>query len=286
MAMAAAKKRTLLVTGADGQLGRSIRDISSKYSFKFIFTDVDELDITNREAVEQIIEREQPYWVVNCAAYTDVDGAESDRDRAELLNASAVEILSSSAKKFGSGIIHISTDYVFGGDNPMPRCEDDLSEPRSVYGSTKLAGEKAAIDNPKHIVLRTSWLYSKYGKNFVKTMRRLGAERDSVSVVSDQWGSPTSADDLAKAVLTVASTDKYGLYHYSNEGVASWAIFAEQIMELSGLSCKVEHITTDQYPTVAQRPEFSIMSKAKFTKTFKVLIPEWESSLEELIHRM
>lgn len=284
--MAIGEKRTLLVTGADGQLGRSIRDISSKYNFKFIFTDLDELDITDRAAVEQMIEREQPYWVVNCAAYTDVDGAEGDRERAELINSSAVEILASSAEKFGAGIIHISTDYVFAGDDPMPRVEDDLAEPKSIYGATKLEGEMAATKNPKHIILRTSWLYSKYGKNFVKTMRRLGAERSSISVVSDQWGSPTSADDLAKAVLKVASTDKYGLYHYSNEGVASWALFAEQIMELSGLSCNVEHITTDQYPTAAKRPEFSIMSKSKFTKTFKVLIPEWEASLEELIHRL
>lgn len=278
--------RTILVTGANGQLGNCLREIAPTTTHRFIFTDVTELDITSRDAVRAMFDRERPDWVVNCAAYTAVDKAESQPDLALLLNATAVEILATEAQKIGAAIVHVSTDYVFKGDNPEPRKETDPTEPQSVYGATKLDGEKAAALNPRHIILRTSWLYSIYGNNFVKTMRRLGTEKDEISVVADQWGSPTSAHDLARAIVTTIDKPEYGIYHFSNEGITNWAIFAEEIMTLSGLNCKVNHITTAQYPTAAKRPEFSIMAKAKFSSTFNVVIPEWEISLEDVVQKL
>lgn len=278
--------RTILVTGANGQLGNCLREIAPTTTHRFIFTDVTELDITSRDAVRAMFDRERPDWVVNCAAYTAVDKAESQPDLALLLNATAVEILATEAQRIGAAIVHVSTDYVFKGDNPEPRKETDPTEPQSVYGTTKLDGEKAAALNPRHIILRTSWLYSIYGNNFVKTMRRLGTEKDEISVVADQWGSPTSAHDLARAIVTTIDKPEYGIYHFSNEGITNWAIFAEEIMTLSGLSCKVNHITTAQYPTAAKRPEFSIMAKAKFSSTFNVVIPEWEISLEDVVQKL
>lgn len=282
----AAKRHTILVTGASGQLGSCLKELESIFNHKFIFTDVAELDITSQDAVRQMMEREQPTWVVNCAAYTAVDRAESDQDMARLLNARAVEILAEESKRVGAGIVHISTDYVFRGDNPQPLSEEEIPDPQSIYGITKLEGERAAATNPKHVIIRTSWLYSIYGANFVKTMRRLGSEREEIGVVADQWGSPTSAHDLAKAIMMVIPKTKYGTYHFSNEGVTSWALFAEEIMKFSGLSCKVNHIATEEYPTPAKRPAFSIMSKDKFSKTFNTIIPEWELSLEDVIARL
>lgn len=278
--------RTILVTGANGQLGNCLREIAPTTTHRFIFTDVTELDITSRDAVRAMFDRERPDWVVNCAAYTAVDKAESQPDLALLLNATAVEILATESQKIGAAIVHVSTDYVFKGDDPEPRKETDPTEPQSVYGTTKLDGEKAAALNPRHIILRTSWLYSIYGNNFVKTMRRLGAEKSEISVVADQWGSPTSAHDLARAIITTIDKPEYGIYHFSNEGITNWAIFAEEIMTQSGLDCKVNHITTDQYPTAAKRPEFSIMAKDKFSSVFNVVIPEWEISLEDVIQKL
>lgn len=280
------KRLTLLVTGGNGQLGNCLRELEPTVPHKFIFTDVAELDITNGEAVRGVFERERPDFVINCAAYTAVDKAESDKDFAKLLNATAVQILADEAQKVGAGIVHISTDYVFKGDNPEPRKEDDATEPISVYGITKLDGEKFAAKNPKHIIIRTSWLYSIYGNNFVKTMRRLGVEKSEIGVVSDQWGSPTSAHDLAKAILVAVEKPVYGTYHFSNEGVTNWAVFAEEIMTLSGLNCMVNHITTANYPTPAARPAYSLMSKAKFSIAFGVNIPEWEISLEEVVEKL
>lgn len=278
-----AKKLTILVTGANGQLGNCLREIAPTLPHKFIFTDVAELDITSSDAVRTFLEKERPDWVVNCAAYTAVDKAESDADLAKLLNATAVSIIADETQKIGAGIVQISTDYVFKGDAAEPRKEDNPTEPQSVYGKTKLEGEKFAEQNPKHIIIRTSWLYSVYGNNFVKTMRRLGAEKNEINVVSDQWGSPTSALDLAKAIIVALEKPVYGLYHFSNEGVTNWAIFAEEIMKMSGLNCKVKHITTAEYPTPATRPQYSIMSKDKFRTTYQIEIPEWEISLEQTI---
>lgn len=281
-----ANKLVILVTGANGQLGSCMRELAPTVPHKFIFTDVAQLDITNAEAVRTLMESEHPDFVINCAAYTAVDKAESEKEVAFLLNATAVQILADEAQKIGAGIVHISTDYVFKGDDPEPRKEDDATEPISIYGITKLAGEKFASNNPKHIIIRTSWLYSIYGNNFVKTMRRLGAQKTEIGVVSDQWGSPTSAHDLAKAILVAIEQPQYGIYHFSDEGVTNWAIFAEKIMELSGLECVVNHITTADYPTPAARPMYSLMSKAKFSKTFGTDIPEWEASLEEVIDKL
>lgn len=280
------KKLTILVTGANGQLGKCIQDIASSETHKFIFTDLAELDITNRESVSKILESTKPDWVVNCAAYTAVDKAEDEQELAMLLNATAVSILADESQKIGAGVVQISTDYVFKGDDPSPRKEDDSTDPISVYGKTKLKGEEYAKLNPKHIIIRTSWLYSIHGNNFVKTMRRLGSEKSEINVVSDQWGSPTSAHDLAKAILVAVENPSYGIYHFSNEGATNWAIFAEEIMHLSELKCKVNHITTAEYPTKAQRPEYSLMSKKKFADTFDVKIPEWEASLEEVINKL
>lgn len=281
-----ATNKTILVTGANGQLGNCLRELAVGSSHKFIFTDVADLDITSVDAVRTLMERERPDWVVNCAAYTAVDKAESEPDLALLLNATAVGILADEAAHIEAGIVHVSTDYVFKGDNPEPRIETDATEPQSVYGVTKLEGEVQAAKNPKHIIIRTSWLYSVYGNNFVKTMRRLGVEKAEIGVVTDQWGSPTSAHDLAKAILVAIEKPEYGVYHFSNEGITNWAIFAEQIMELSDLKCKVNHITTSEYPTPAKRPEYSIMSKAKFCNTFNYVIPEWEAALEEVIEKI
>lgn len=284
--MASSKKLNLLITGANGQLGNSLREIAPTLPHKFIFTDIEELDITNPEAVESLIERERPDFVINCAAYTAVDKAESDMKMAELLNATAVKILASASAKHLAGLVHISTDYVFKGDDPTPRTESDETSPISAYGITKLKGEKFAALNPNHIIIRTSWLYSTYGNNFVKTMLRLGSEKSELGVVGDQWGSPTSAHDLAKAIIVAVEKPKTGIYHFSNEGATSWALFAEEIMMLGNRKCEINHITTQEYPTAAKRPEFSLMSKAKFAKEFKIKIPEWESSLEEVIAKL
>ncbi len=282
----AVNKLTLLVTGANGQLGNCLRELEPIVPHKFIFTDVAELDITNAEAVRHIMESAQPAYVINCAAYTAVDKAESDKDLAKLLNATAVQILADEAQKVGAGIVHVSTDYVLKGDNPEPQNEDAPTEPQSVYGITKLQGEKFAAANYKHIIIRTSWLYSIYGNNFVKTMRRLGAEKSEIGVVADQWGSPTSAHDLAKAILVAVEKPVYGVYNFANEGVTNWAIFAEEIMRMSGLDCSIKHITTEEYPTPAKRPQYSIMNKAKFANCYGVIIAEWEHSLENVIKQL
>lgn len=274
----------IVVTGGNGQLGSCLKEISDRYpTYKFVFTDVAELNITDAAAVKAFFESEKPQWVINAAAYTAVDKAETDAVAARLINATAVGILADAAAQVGAGIVHVSTDYVFDGTSDHPLTEDDKTNPQSVYGSTKLEGEKLAASNPHHIIFRTSWLYSIYGNNFVKTMRRLGAEKSEIGVVADQWGSPTSAHDLAEAIMMAIGRSIYGLFHYSNEGATSWALFAEQIMELSELQCTVKHLTTDEYPTAASRPHFSLMSKRKFTDTFAWSIPEWEDSLEKVI---
>lgn len=282
----------IIVTGANGQLGNCLRDLSNLFSqYEFIFTDVAELDITKRESVASFFELHKPKWIINAAAYTAVDKAEGDVDFARLLNATAVGILSQESKKVGAGFVHVSTDYVFDGIANVILTEEMPTKPQSVYGVTKLEGEAEAIKNEKHIILRTSWLYSAYGNNFVKTMRRLGGEKEQISVVADQWGTPTLADDLAMAIMTAIvksdeGADVYGIYHFSNEGSTCWADFAQQIMDLSNLKCEVIGITTKQYPTAAKRPAFSVMSKAKFSKTFGVVIPEWEESLGKLIAKL
>lgn len=276
----------VLVTGANGQLGRCLREISVNYSnFEFVFTDIHELDITSCDEVVKFVEELQPKWIINTAAFTAVDMAEQSEELALRLNSTAVGILAEASASVGAGLVHISTDYVFAGDNSEPLTEDEPVAPISVYGVTKLQGELQAQKNKKYIIFRTSWLYSIHGANFVKTMRRLGAERTELSVVADQWGSPTSAHDLAEAIMIAIQSPVYGIYHYSNEGEITWADFAQKIMEYSKLNCKVNRITTDQFPTLAKRPTYSLLSKEKFKKEFNATIPRWKDSLKREISR-
>ncbi len=280
----------IIITGSNGQLGRSIQELSSEYpELSFIYTDIEELDICDATLVDQFITREKPFAIVNCAAYTAVDKAEKEVVLAEKINHLAVVNLVSACKKTGTKLIHISTDYLFDGNKSSPYHEKDIVRPRSVYGITKLEGETAILRAEiKSIIIRTSWLYSSYGSNFVKTMLRLGRERDQLGVVSDQVGTPTYATDLARAVLDIlqGSTNNSkrfvtGIYHYSNEGVASWFDFTKAIFELSPeISCQVNPIDTLSYPTPATRPAYSVLNKSKIKTTFAIEIPYWRDSLK------
>lgn len=291
----------IVVTGANGQLGNELRDIDRNGGYVgryvFIFTDVAELDITDGVAVQAFMEAERPRWIVNTAAYTAVDKAESDAERAELLNAAAVRNLVSAAAAVGAGFVQVSTDYVFDGRMPedrRPLAENDPTGPRSVYGSTKLKGEEYALGYNRSLVVRTAWLYSTYGNNFVKTMLRLGAERTEVGVVADQWGTPTYAADLAAAIMRMiafcdghsARSDFFGLYHYTNEGIATWYDFACEVMRLGGRQCRAKALTTAEYPTPAERPAWSVLSKTKIREIFGLEIPDWKESLARCIRAL
>lgn len=289
--------KKIVVTGANGQLGNELRDIAASRAYAsvnggyaFVFTDVAELDITDAEAVGAFTEVEKPQWIVNAAAYTAVDKAEADPERAELLNATAVRNLVEAAEAVGAGFVQVSTDYVFDGRMPADRhalTEDDPVGPTSVYGMTKRKGEEFALSYPRSFVVRTAWLYSTYGNNFVKTMLRLGAERPELDVVADQWGTPTYAADLAGALMRMIGfcdanpgrKDVFGLYHYTNEGIATWCDFAREIMRLGGRKCEVRGITTAEFGAAAPRPEWSVLSKAKIRDTFGLDIPDWKESL-------
>lgn len=280
----------VIVTGANGQLGSEIRNISGLFpDMKFCFTDVAELDITNPEKVAELLADFQPEYLINCAAYTAVDKAETDIETATLLNATAVGILAGQSAKVGCKMIHISTDYVFDGRGPRPYCEDDRVDPQSAYGRTKLEGEVLCRKfNPESLIIRTSWLYSAFGNNFVKTMVRLGNEKTELGVIADQIGSPTNAADLAQAILTIISSVSKGekpfvpgLYHYSNEGVASWYDFTKAIFDIAGINCFVKPIATEDYPSPVQRPPYSIMNKSKIKLIFGLQIPHWRDSLTE-----
>lgn len=281
----------ILVTGANGQLGTELRNLAPLYAdCNIVFTDVAELDITDAVAVEAAVEENAVDLIINCAAYTAVDKAETDVERARVLNAEAPALLARAVAGRGGEIIHISTDYVFGGQACTPYTEDMPTAPCSVYGRTKLDGEKGVIAaNSRHVIVRTSWLYSPYGNNFVKTMLRLGRERDRLNVVFDQVGSPTYAADLAKALLIIATAaDKtYGVFHYSNEGVISWYDFTKAIHRLADItSCDVQPILSSQYPTPAARPAYSVFSKEKIKQTYGVSVPYWEDSLRLCLQRL
>lgn len=282
----------VLVTGANGQLGSEIKRRSiGLHGLEFLFTDVAELDLTDFEAVKSYCEQEQPSFIINCAAYTAVDVAETDAELAELINTKVPAYLGKIGKAIGAKVIHISTDYVFDGLACAPYSETDLVDPDSVYGKTKLNGEIALVkEDASSIIIRTSWLYSPFGKNFVKTMIRLGEDRDELKVVCDQVGTPTHAGDLAGAILTIleqtsASADawKPGIYHYSNEGVCSWYDFAKAIHELAGIGCKVYPISTEEYPTPAKRPAYSVLNKAKIKRNYGIEIPYWRDSLKACV---
>lgn len=276
----------ILVTGSDGQLGKSIQQRVSQYpGFSFKFTDIDQLDITDNEALKLHIEATSPNVIIHCAAYTAVDKAEKEEEKAFLINAKAVEHLAHISKEYKILLVHISTDFVFKGATKKPYIEEDLANPISVYGKSKLAGEEAILkSNANAIILRTSWLYSEYGHNFAKTILRLGAERPELKVVSDQIGTPTYAGDLADAILKIIGSNYnpngVQIFHYSNEGMASWYDFAKEIIEIKKLSCTVHPITTDEYPLPASRPAYSVMSKEKFKQVFHSEIPDWKESLK------
>ncbi len=285
----------ILVTGANGQLGSEIRNRSVRYSgFDFIFTDIDELDITDFAAVDNLCQREKPDFLINCAAYTAVDVAESDDELAELLNTKVPSYLGKIGKQHQCRVIHISTDYVFDGTNCLPYDEVDLVGPDSVYGKTKLNGEIALLkEDASAIIIRTSWLYSAFGNNFVKTMIRLGQERDELKVVYDQIGTPTYAGDLAETILTIISKTaadescwKAGIYHYTNEGVCSWYDFAKAIHEIYGISCNVHPVSTEEYPLPAKRPAYSVLSKSKIKRIFGIEIPYWRDSLKMCVNNL
>ena len=281
----------ILVTGSNGQLGSEIRELSSQYDYNFFFTDRTTLDISDKNAIQNFIDSNNINTIINCAAYTAVDKAQSDEVDADKINHLAVKSLAELAKAKNIKLIHISTDYVYDGTNFKPYIEEDITNPNGIYGATKLAGEIAMQNiNPKDsIIIRTSWVYSSYGANFVKTMLRLGKEKESLGVIYDQVGTPTYARDLAKAILDILpniENEKVKIYNYSNEGVLSWYDFAKEIMKMAKLDCKVNLIETKEYPTPAQRPHFSLLNKSKIKKEFNITIPYWKDSLDECLSIM
>jgi dTDP-4-dehydrorhamnose reductase len=287
--------KNILVTGAYGQLGNEVRLLSANYpQYNFMFTDVDSLDICDKAMLLDFVQGNDIRYIINCAAYTAVDKAEDEPELCEKINAKAVKNLGEVAEEVGAGIIHVSTDYVFNGKGFQPYTEDMPTNPCSVYGKTKLKGEKALLKAcEKAMVVRTAWLYSPFGNNFVKTMRKLGAEREQLNVIFDQIGTPTYAEDLAAALLVMMDQtidqehDKGGVYHYSNEGVCSWYDFTLKIHQLSGITtCQVKPIETKDYPTKAARPHYSVLNKAKIKATFGVEVPHWESSLQRCIDEL
>ena len=277
----------VLITGGDGQLGSELREEISNLSLKdsnFYFTDKDDLDITDESNLRNFVTTNKIDTIINCAAYTAVDKAEEDVEIANKINHLAVKYLAQVSKDKGIKLVHVSTDYVFDGTNHKPYVEDDITNPNSVYGETKLAAEKVMMEiNPENsVILRTSWVYSSYGANFVKTMLRLGEERDNLGVIFDQVGTPTYAKDLAKTILEIIpklDNKNVNLYHYSNEGVCSWYDFAQAIFELSAIQCQVNPIETKEYPTPAKRPHYSLLNKSKIKKDFNLTIPYWKQSL-------
>lgn len=278
---------TILVTGGNGQLGSCIQSISEQYpSFRFLFTDVDTLDICREEEVKEFVKENRVKYIINCAAYTAVDKAEDEEELSMRINRDAVSNLAEAAEEAGAKVIHVSTDYVFDGTAHIPYTETDPTCPVSVYGYTKLAGENIlqAVCT-QSVIVRTSWLYSEYGNNFLKTMLRLGKEKDTLNVIFDQVGTPTYAGDLAVALIQIileAEKGNFhaGIYHFSNEGVCSWYDFAVRIMCVGGLSCKVSPIETKEYPTRATRPHYSVLNKTKIKLDYGVSIPHWEESLQ------
>ena len=282
----------ILVTGSNGQLGNEIRALESDFAhFNFLYTDVAELDITNAADVNLYFTLNNPDVVINCAAYTAVDKAESDEETAFLVNALAPGILARAAADTSAFMVHISTDYVYDGKNFCPYVETDPVNPVSVYGKSKLAGELAVQQaGGKAIIIRTSWLYSAFGNNFIKTMMKYGRERDSLNVVFDQSGTPTYAHDLAKTILDILpmamTAEEIEIYHYSNEGVASWYDFAKAIHQIADINCQVNPIPTSDYPLPATRPFYSVLDKAKIKKDFLIEIPYWRDSVKDCIVRL
>ena len=288
-------KSVIFVTGSNGQLGSELKMLSHQYSeADFIFTSKEELPVNNEEAVRIFFKKYQPRYCINCAAYTAVDKAESEKELAFSVNAEAPGILAKACKENNTRLVHISTDYVFNGAATIPYKEDDPTDPKSVYGVSKLEGEKKIIQtNPDSIIIRTSWVYSEVGKNFVKTMLKLMKEKQEISVVNDQIGSPTYAADLAETIMKIISNCQlsianwiHGIYNYSNDGIISWYDFALAIKELTGSHCKIDPIPTSQYPTPAKRPAYSVLDKTKIQQTFGIKLKDWKASLAVCLQRI
>jgi len=281
---------TILVTGAGGQLGSEIGVLSKNYpQFDFVFVDKDEMPLDEPEKIGPFIAEVRPAWCISCGAYTAVDKAETEKDLAYTINADAAGAIAAACKAVGARLIHISTDYVFPGDSAIPLKEGDLTGPINVYGASKLKGEQLAQrDNPETVIIRTAWVYSEFGNNFVKTMIRLMKEKPSLTVIDDQIGSPTYAADLADVILHIVTASSFvpGVYHYSNEGRISWYEFALAIKEIIGSPCPVQPIPTSQYPTPAKRPHYSLLDKSRIKKTYGVVVPDWKESLKICISRL
>jgi len=277
----------IIVLGASGQLGQCLKHVSAEMDITDIaFPDETEGNILNTETLKQLFEKHQPKYCINCAAYTAVDKAEDELEPARKINKTGVANIAALCKEYDTALIQISTDFIFAGNSPHPLIETDPTEPISVYGLTKLEGEQVIFPlTEKYFILRTSWLYSEYANNFVKTMLKLGKERAELKIIADQVGSPTYAIDLASAVLQIieSGSNAYGIYHYSNEGVTSWYDFAQGIFDISKTEVKTFPIRTAEYPTKAMRPAYSVMDKAKIKKTFSIEIPYWRHSLEKCI---
>jgi dTDP-4-dehydrorhamnose reductase len=281
----------ILITGAYGQLGSELKVLSSGMQEpEFHFTDFDSLDVTDNDAVRDYMDSVRPDFVIHCAAYTGVDKAEQEKEACFRLNALAPSIISAACKNVSARMIHISTDYVFDGTAGIPYTEDHPTNPQGVYGLSKRDGELACLENPETVIIRTSWLYSSFGLNFLKTIIQLGREKDQLNVVYDQVGTPTYAGDLASAILTIIFQTirdpggwKPGIYHYSNEGVCSWYDFALAILEKSGIKCRVNPVETKDFVTLARRPGYSVLNKSKIKKTYGLTIPHWQESLRKCI---
>ncbi len=286
--------KSILVTGGNGQLGSELRELASSYAaFNFRFIDVADLDLLNETATREFIKSGKYDFVINCAAYTAVDKAEEESDICKRVNADAVRIIAESVRDTNARLIHISTDYVFDGEFNQPIDETTLPKPVSVYGKTKLEGEQHVLRIlPNAYIIRTAWVYSTFGKNFVKTIANLARQKPELGIVADQVGTPTYARDLASAILAIVNSvaggikDEPGIYHYSNEGTISWYDFAYYIREFYGLKCNIKPIKTWEYKTAAVRPKFSVLDKTKIKKTFALEIPHWSVSLKECLSKL
>lgn len=280
----------ILVTGANGQLGSEIKELAVFYpNFDFIFTDIADFPLDKKDEIIVNFNRIQPHIVINCAAYTAVDKAEQDQETADAINHLAIATLAQLCKKTNAKLVHISTDYVFDGSSPIAYTEEDIPNPKSVYGVTKLAGEIACQKEcPESIIIRTAWVYSEFGNNFVKTMLRLMTERTTLSVVNDQIGSPTYAADLAQVILTILDGTKWesGMYHYSNQGEISWFDFANDIKEIGNKSCEIKGIPASDYPTPAERPAYSLLDKSKIKAVYDIEPVDYKISLKKMIARL
>ena len=284
-------KKRILVAGGNGQLGQCLQKLQEQYEdrFEFMFTDSREMDITDEDQVEDVFDHFRPMFCINASAYTAVDLAEKEPEKAYAINAEGVGNLAEACKKFGTVFIHVSTDYVFDGETEIPYSEDNFTSPLGVYGASKREGEILALEeNPQTIVIRTSWLYSEFNKNFVKTMLHLFEAKDELSVVDDQFGQPTNANDLAEAIMKIIESTPmvYGIYHFSNYPETTWYQFAKKIAEFSGSDISIHPITTEQYPTPARRPHRSTMSLDKIEETYPVEARHWENSLQECIRTL